>query len=175
MATITIDTSDTWQQMANCAGIQPDLFFPALGGDPVHAPVEAEWEGDPVMALERLIESEGETLETMQAAIEPTGREAASEAVEHRLEHMIMRKQEQVDYLMRVVVPDIAAYDAFYKKLIARVELAKVSSAFAMEQVKYPTGLPLGFPVGGGRSCWAQWRERNGSAGVSRVRRCTSA
>src|SRR5215207_4889718 len=32
---------------------------------------------------------------------EPTGREAASEAVEHRLEHMIMRKQEQVDYLLR--------------------------------------------------------------------------
>jgi bacterioferritin (cytochrome b1) len=73
----------------------------AIGGDPVHDPVEAEWEGDPIKALERLIESEGETLETLQAAIEPTGREAASEAVEHRLEHMIMRKQEQVDYLMR--------------------------------------------------------------------------
>jgi len=73
----------------------------ALGGDPVHEPVAPRWEGDPIKALERLIESEGETLETLQAAIEPTGREAASEAVEHRLEHMIMRKQEQVDYLMR--------------------------------------------------------------------------
>jgi hypothetical protein len=52
-------------------------------------------------ALEKLIDSEGETLETLQAANEPTGREAASEAVEHRLEHIIMRKQEQVDYLMR--------------------------------------------------------------------------
>ena len=52
-------------------------------------------------ALERLIAEEGETLEALQAAIEPTGREAASEAVEHRLEHMIMRKQEQVDYLLR--------------------------------------------------------------------------
>ena len=40
-------------------------------------------------------------LEALQAAIEPTGREAASEAVEHHLEHMIMRKQEQVDYLLR--------------------------------------------------------------------------
>ena len=39
--------------------------------------------------------------EALQAAIEPTGREAASEAVEHRLEHLIMRKQEQVDYLLR--------------------------------------------------------------------------
>ncbi len=39
--------------------------------------------------------------EALRLAIEPTGREAASEAVEHRLEHMIMRKQEQVDYLLR--------------------------------------------------------------------------
>jgi bacterioferritin (cytochrome b1) len=73
----------------------------ALGGDPASAPVEPDWEGDPVKALDRLIESERETLETLQAAIEPTGREAASEAIEHRLEHMIMRKQEQVDYLLR--------------------------------------------------------------------------
>jgi hypothetical protein len=62
---------------------------------------EFEFSPDPADALERLIECEGETLEAMQAAIEPTGREAASEAVEHRLEHMIMRKQEQVDYLLR--------------------------------------------------------------------------
>ncbi len=48
-----------------------------------------------------LIESEGEVLEELQAAISPTGREAASEAVEHRLEHIIMRKQEQVDLLLR--------------------------------------------------------------------------
>jgi bacterioferritin (cytochrome b1) len=73
----------------------------ALGGDPVTAAKQPEWEGDPRKALDRLIESENETLETLQAAIEPTGREAASEAIEHRLEHMIMRKQEQVDYLMR--------------------------------------------------------------------------
>ena len=73
----------------------------ALGGDPANDPVRPEWEGDPVKALDRLIESEHETLETLQAAIEPTGREAASAAIEHRLEHMIMRKQEQVDYLLR--------------------------------------------------------------------------
>jgi hypothetical protein len=56
---------------------------------------------DPGGAIDSLIECESETLETLQAAIEPTGREAASEAVEHRLEHIIMRKQEQVDYLLR--------------------------------------------------------------------------
>src|SRR5689334_24145029 len=57
------------------------------------------------------------------------------------------RMSGEVDYLLRVVVPDIAAYDAFYKKLIARIELSKVSSAFAMEQIKYTTALPLDFAV----------------------------
>jgi bacterioferritin (cytochrome b1) len=73
----------------------------ALGGDPTTKGPGVKWEGDPNDALETLIEGERDTLETMQAAIEPTGREAASEAIEHRLEHMIMRKQEQVDYLLR--------------------------------------------------------------------------
>jgi Lrp/AsnC family transcriptional regulator len=55
------------------------------------------------------------------------------------------RMSGEVDYLLRVAVPDIAAYDGFYKKLIARIEIAKVSSAFAMEQIKYTTALPLQF------------------------------
>lgn len=55
------------------------------------------------------------------------------------------RMSGEVDYLLRVVVPDIAAYDVFYKKLISRVEISKVSSAFAMEQIKNTTELPLTF------------------------------
>ncbi len=55
------------------------------------------------------------------------------------------RMSGEVDYLLRVAVPDIAAYDAFYKRLISRVDIAKVSSAFAMEQIKYTTALPLQF------------------------------
>jgi Lrp/AsnC family transcriptional regulator len=57
----------------------------------------------------------------------------------------LYRMSGDVDYLLRVAVPDIAAYDAFYKKLISRVDIAKVSSAFAMEQIKYTTALPLDF------------------------------
>jgi Lrp/AsnC family transcriptional regulator len=53
------------------------------------------------------------------------------------------RMSGDVDYLLRIVVPDIAAYDAFYKRLITRLEIAKVSSSFAMEQMKYTTELPL--------------------------------
>ena len=73
----------------------------ALGGIPTTDVAPIEFKEDPAHALDQLVECEGETLEALQAAIEPTGREAASEAVEHRLEHMIMRKQEQVDYLLR--------------------------------------------------------------------------
>ena len=57
------------------------------------------------------------------------------------------RMSGDVDYLLRVAVPDIASYDAFYKKLISRVEISKVSSAFAMEQIKYTTALPLDFAL----------------------------
>jgi bacterioferritin (cytochrome b1) len=77
----------------------------ALGGEPTTDVAPMEFSGDPAEALDQLIDCEGETLEALQAAIEPTGREAASEAVEHRLEHMIMRKQEQVEYLLRASGP----------------------------------------------------------------------
>jgi Lrp/AsnC family transcriptional regulator len=55
------------------------------------------------------------------------------------------RMSGDVDYLLRVVVPDIAAYDAFYQRMIAKIEIGDVSSAFAMEQIKYTTELPLDF------------------------------
>jgi bacterioferritin (cytochrome b1) len=73
----------------------------ALGGSPTTDVASMGFSADPAQALDTLIDCEAETLEALQAAIEPTGREAASEAVEHRLEHIIMRKQEQVDYLLR--------------------------------------------------------------------------
>jgi bacterioferritin (cytochrome b1) len=73
----------------------------ALGGAPRDEVAPLSFKEDAREAIDWLIESEGEALEALQAAIEPTGREAASEAIEHRLEHMIMRKQEQVDLLLR--------------------------------------------------------------------------
>lgn len=48
-----------------------------------------------------------------------------------------------VDYLIRAVVPDIAAYDDLYQRLIAKIDLHDVSSMFAMEQIKSTTELPL--------------------------------
>ena len=46
------------------------------------------------------------------------------------------RMSGDVDYLLHVVVQDIAAYDSFYRKLIAAVPLRNVSSRFAMERMK---------------------------------------
>lgn len=48
-----------------------------------------------------------------------------------------------VDYMLRVVVPDITGYDSFYKKLIAAVPLKNVTSRFAMERIKSTTALPI--------------------------------
>jgi len=57
----------------------------------------------------------------------------------------LYRMSGEIDYLLRVVVPDIDAYDRFYQRLIARIELSDVSSSFAMEQIKYTTALPLDY------------------------------
>jgi Lrp/AsnC family transcriptional regulator len=57
----------------------------------------------------------------------------------------LYRMSGEIDYLLRVVVPDIDAYDRFYKKLISRIQLSDVSSSFAMEQIKYTTALPLDY------------------------------
>jgi Lrp/AsnC family transcriptional regulator len=48
-----------------------------------------------------------------------------------------------VDYMLRVVVPDIQGYDTFYKKLIGTVALKNVTSRFAMERIKSTTSLPI--------------------------------
>ena len=55
------------------------------------------------------------------------------------------RMSGDVDYLMRVVVPDIKAYDAFYRRLIRHTGIADVSSSFAMERIKHTTALPLDY------------------------------
>jgi Lrp/AsnC family transcriptional regulator len=48
-----------------------------------------------------------------------------------------------VDYMLRVVVADMAAYDAFYKRLISAVPLKNVTSRFAMERIKSETAYEI--------------------------------
>ena len=55
------------------------------------------------------------------------------------------RMSGEIDYLLRAVVPDIAAYDSVYKRLIARIALVDVTSMFAMETIKFTTSLPVAY------------------------------
>jgi bacterioferritin (cytochrome b1) len=73
----------------------------SFGGRPTTEVADLRHDEKTEDALGWLIETENEVIEALQAAIEPTGREGRSEALEHMLEHMIMRKQRQVDLLDR--------------------------------------------------------------------------
>lgn len=81
------------------------------------------------------------TDEHNEAWLETFAREVADvpEVVE------IYRMAGEIDYLMKVVVPDIQAYDRVYKTLIAKTRFFDVSSMFAMERIKHTTALPLSY------------------------------
>jgi Lrp/AsnC family transcriptional regulator len=51
----------------------------------------------------------------------------------------------EIDYILQARVPDVAAYDRLYKKLIARLDMSDVSASFVMEEIKAVTELPLDF------------------------------
>ena len=55
------------------------------------------------------------------------------------------RTSGEIDYTLKVVVPSIEAYDGFYKRLIAKVDLYDVRTVFVMEQMKQTTALPLDY------------------------------
>src|SRR3546814_14072697 len=57
----------------------------------------------------------------------------------------LYRMSGEIDYMMRVVVPDIKAYDDVYTRLIAAVPLFDVSSSFAMVTPKYTPALPVAY------------------------------
>lgn len=56
----------------------------------------------------------------------------------------VYRMAGEVDYMLHVAVADMAAFDLFYKRLIAAVPLRNVTSRFAMERIKHTTAYPLG-------------------------------
>lgn len=55
------------------------------------------------------------------------------------------RMSGEIDYLLKVVVPDIESFDRIYKKLIQTIELHDVTSSFSMEEIKYTTAMPLSY------------------------------
>ena len=56
----------------------------------------------------------------------------------------VHRMAGDIDYLLRIAVADMAAFDSFYRRLIEAVPLKNVSSHFAMERVKSTTAFPVG-------------------------------
>lgn len=70
------------------------------------------------------------------------------------------------DYLLRVVVPDVAAYERFLKESLTRIEgVASIKSSFALNQVKYSTALPLTLA---GRAATEKPRKRTGRRSIDR-------
>ena len=53
------------------------------------------------------------------------------------------RMSGEYDYLLKVLVTDMASFDHFYKRLVNGIDLNDVTSSFAMEQLKYTTAIPL--------------------------------
>jgi bacterioferritin (cytochrome b1) len=72
-------------------------------GEPTTEVAELSFDSKPEQAIRRLAENEEAVVEALQEAIEPTGREGRSEALEHLMEHLILRKQHQVDFLNRAI------------------------------------------------------------------------
>jgi len=75
----------------------------SFGGEPTANVAELRFDADAGGAIRLLAENEEAVVEALQEAIEPTGREGRSEALEHLLEHLILRKQTQVDFLRRAI------------------------------------------------------------------------
>jgi len=53
------------------------------------------------------------------------------------------RMSGDLDYVLRVAVADVKAYDAFYQKLTRKLRLSDISASFVMEEIKDTTALPI--------------------------------
>ncbi len=75
----------------------------SFGGEPTTEVAKLGFESATEDAVRWLAECEEAAVEALQEAIEPTGRDGRSEALEHLMEHLILRKQHQVDFLNRAI------------------------------------------------------------------------
>ena len=87
------ELSDTYQLIEKLS---------ALGGQPSMATSDLSLPSDTAKALNQLLDHEKEAVAALHGVIEYSGQEPRSEALEHLLEHVIMRKQQQIDYLWHV-------------------------------------------------------------------------
>lgn len=78
----------------------------ALDGTPSTYVMPFEWTPEPERAVQMLIDTEREAIDALRAVIPHTGTEGRSEALEHLVEHLILRKQNQIDFLTRTMRDD---------------------------------------------------------------------
>jgi DNA-binding Lrp family transcriptional regulator len=81
---------------------------------------------------------------TLEKQVEPA-LEAFEKAVRDRPEVMeCYLMTGDADYLLRVLVPDVPAFERFILDFLSRVPgVGNIKSSFALKQVKYQTALPL--------------------------------
>jgi bacterioferritin (cytochrome b1) len=75
----------------------------ALGGEPSTKVATVSFDAEPRKALGKLVRNDEETLDALVEVIQHTGSEAEGEALEHLIEHLLLRKQEQIDFLRRAL------------------------------------------------------------------------
>ncbi|HEX6152930.1 MAG TPA: ferritin-like domain-containing protein [Solirubrobacterales bacterium] len=75
----------------------------SFGGKPTTDVAKLSFDKSLKSAIKTLVKGEEAAVEALQKAIEPTGRDGRSEALEHLMEHLILRKQHQVDFLHRAI------------------------------------------------------------------------
>ena len=87
------------EELSDCRQLIEKIV--SFDGEPTTEVAELRYDRNAEDAIAYLVECEAEAVDLLQEAIEPTGREGRSEALEHLLEHLILRKQQQVDFLRR--------------------------------------------------------------------------
>lgn len=125
-ARVNLSPTPVWRriQRMQAAGIitrQVALLDPAKVGHDITVFVEVQTDDHSAAWLDRFAEVMADFPEVME----------------------VYRMAGDIDYLLRVSVPTMAAFDAFYRQLIGRLPLRNVTSRFAMERVKFTTAYPL--------------------------------
>ncbi|MEO1638030.1 MAG: Lrp/AsnC family transcriptional regulator [Pseudomonadota bacterium] len=85
-----------------------------------------------VMVLIRTQNHDGKWLQEFQAALQSFPEVVGA-----------YRMTGDLDYVLRVRVADVPAYDAFYKRLTSRISVSDISASFVMEEIKETTAVPL--------------------------------
>ena len=74
-----------------------------LGGEPPADTPDVIWSSDATKMTQVIVDQEHELLAQLHTVIGDSGQEPRSEALERLMEHLIIRKQEQVDRFLRVL------------------------------------------------------------------------